>query len=225
MSQPNKKQLFTVIEDIFPLENYPQNNYAEMPQYNSNRTIPAFNSVVPPPPAAQFINNLEKQNPGQRVVNGVYLPRTTSFIQNSIAQTAPINQYSQFTIQPPFAGGLPYLKNALQQDKNIVMNPYGYPGPVVYANDSMQHPLSSYPNMYPDVRDWRVEQPKQEENFRFNANPTNSSSVDCTTILHHCMNCEHCKKLLSCDNRTNMAILILLVLLFVTVLYLMNKGT
>jgi hypothetical protein len=121
---------YTVIEDIFPTENTDMTGYGKMGKYNSNRIIPAYDAVVAPPVATQYINMLEQQNPGVQSVNTPYgnvlIPRQTSFENNIQNANSTLNQYSQFTVQPPFAGGIPNLKNALQRDSSIVMYPSGY---------------------------------------------------------------------------------------------------
>ena len=233
MNKPN----FTVLEDVFPLQPVAQNNYAEMsPSYNSNRIIPAYDAVVPPPPATQYIENLQRQYPDAVYAQGLYLPRSTSYDKVSREQTAPMVQYGQFTFPPGFAGGLPYMKNAIMEDKNIVMNPYGGVGPVVQSSPQLQKPLSMYPMNSPDITDWKnlgmygqfqTQQPLQPpqplqpvESFRFE---NKEKKIDCGDISDHLRVCSKCRDLFSCDKKTYFVIMIMIVLVFCTILYLLQR--
>ncbi len=245
--QNMNKANFTVLEDIFPLEPVRQNNYAAMsPSYNSNRIIPAYDAVVPPPPATQYIENLQREYPNAVYAQGLYLPRSTSYDKVSRDQTAPMVQYGQFTFPPGFAGGLPYMKDAIMEDKNIVMNPYGEIGPVVQATPQLQKPLSMYPMNPPDITDWnnlgmygqpqfqniyqqhKMQQQKKQnqqqqspvETFRFNNTPKN---IDCGDVNEHLRVCSRCRSLSSCDNKTYLVIMIMMVLVFCTILYLLQR--
>ena len=237
--QNMNKANFTVLEDVFPLQPVAQNNYAAMsPSYNSNRIIPAYDAVVPPPPATQYIENLQRQYPDAVYAQGLYLPRSTSYDKVSREQTAPMVQYGQFTFPPGFAGGLPYMKDAIMEDKNIVMNPYGSVGPVVQASPELQKPLSMYPMNSPDITDWNnlgmyKPHPKyhqhhqhhqmqlpQSESFRFE---NKEKKIDCGDISDHLRVCSKCRDLFSCDKRTYFVIMIMIVLVFCTILYLMHR--
>lgn len=225
------KPNFTVLEDIFPLQNVPENpNYGEMGQYNSNRIIPSYDDVVPPPPAAQFINQLEMQYPGQKEVNGVYLPRSTNFEAVSRQQIEPIVQFGQFTVPPGFAGGLPYLKNAIQNDRSVVMNPYGDIAPAVPVNAQLEKPLSKYP-IYPtaqmDIKPYPYLNNNNIEQFRYNSNksPVNEVKIimNCGDIYDHLQKCEGCRKRFSCEKRTYLVIIIMLVIVFSTIIFLLQR--
>ena len=237
--QNMNKANFTVLEDIFPLQPVAQNNYAAMPpSYNSNRIIPAYDAVVPPPPATQYIENLQRQYPDAVYAKGLYLPRSTSYDKVSKHQTAPMVQYGQFTFPPGFAGGLPYMKDAIMEDKNIVMNPYGDVGPVVQSSPQLQKPLSMYPMDSPDITDWKNlgmynqpqihhqmhnphhkfgqkmnhkqphPQPQPVESFRFE---NKEKKIDCGDISDHLRVCSKCKSLFTCDNKTYLVIMIMIV--------------
>ncbi len=227
------KPNFTVLEDIFPLQNVPENNYGEMGPYNSNRIIPSYDDVVPPPPAAQFINQLEMEYPGQTQVNGVLLPRSTNFEAVSRQQIEPSVQYGQFTVPPGFAGGLPYLKNAIKNDRSVVMNPYGEIAPAVPVNAQLEKPLSRYP-MYPtapmDLQKYNYSNTNLEP-FRYNnnmiknKNPINEIKIvmNCGDVYDHLQNCDGCRKRFACEKKTYLVIIIMLVIVFATIIYLLQR--
>jgi hypothetical protein len=228
-TQNMNKANFTVLEDIFPLQNVPENNYGEMGQYNSNRIIPSYDDVVPPPPAAQFINQLEMQYPGQKEVNGIFLPRSTNFEAVSRQQIEPTIQYGQFTVPPGFAGGLPYLKNAIQNDRSVVMNPYGNIAPAVPVSPQLEKPLSTYP-IYPtapmDINTYPYLNNTNLEKFRYNnKNPVNEVKIimNCGDIYDHLQKCEGCRKRFSCEKKTYLVIIIMLVIVFSTIIFLLQR--
>lgn len=215
------KPLFTVLEDIYPLEPVPMNNYAKMSYYNSNRIIPAFDQAVPPKPAQQYINHLEKIYPHTQQVNGIYLPRQTSFQQDAINQTRPLNQFSQFTIQPPFAGGLPYMKNAIINDANVIMNPLGYPVAPVVSTPELEQSLSPYPFYNPkavgsDLQP--INQDKNKESFRYN-----NTSLDCSSCMQHVLNCPTCMQRFKCEQTIWIILIVMLILMFSVILYLLHN--
>ncbi len=228
--QNMNKANFTVLEDVFPLQSVAQNNYAAMPpSYNSNRIIPAYDAMVPPPPATQYIENLQREYPDAVYAQGLYLPRSTSYDKVSREQTAPMVQYGQFVYPPGFAGGLPYMKDAIMEDKSIVMNPYGGVGPVVQATPALQKPLSMYPMNPVNSNDWKnlgmYGQPelkieKPVESFRYN---NKEKGIDCGDISDHLRVCNRCREMFSCDKKTYFVIMIMIILLFCTILYLMQR--
>jgi len=234
MFQQNKP-LFTVLEDIFPLEPVRQNNYGQMGYYNSNRVIPSYDAAVPPVQAQQYLNRVEHEYPDAKIVNGMYLPRSTSYAAVSQQQTSPLVQYSQFTVPPGFAGGLPYMKNALREDKNIVMNPYGDVTAPVLASPELQQPLSVYPyHPQSNNMDWKnlgyytnnniKSDLSQPEGFRF-TNPTTSSQseLSCDEIRSHIFNCSMCQKFYSYERKLWITIIIMIIVVFLTIIYLLER--
>jgi hypothetical protein len=235
MNQAN----FTVLEDIFPLNKVAQNNYGMMsPSYNSNPIIPAYDAAVPPSPATQYIENLQRQYPNAVYAQGMLLPRSTSYDKVSREQTAPMVQYGQFTFPPGFAGGLPYMKDAIMEDKSIVMNPFGEVGPVVQSTPSLQKPLSMYPMNPPNITDWNnlgmygqtVSEPRSnmESMMSEKRNPVESfryqnKSIDCGDIDDHLKVCSRCNGYFRCDNKTYLVLMIMMMLVFLTIFYLLQR--
>ena len=116
----------------YPQEAYPmmqpnwQPNYGQMGQYNSNYTQ---NLPLPSPPADAWVNKVaptaEKVSDINSVVqtpNGpVLMPRQMSLERTARNQQKGIYQYGELQSQPPFAGAVPMLKNAVRNDKAIPM--------------------------------------------------------------------------------------------------------
>jgi hypothetical protein len=219
--QNMNKANFTILEDIFPLQNVKENYYGEMGPYNSNRIIPSYDAVVPPPPAAQFINNLEMQYPNAQQVNGVFLPRSTNFEAIARQQIQPEIQYGQFTVPPGFAGGLPYLKNAIRSDIPVVMNPLGIPSSPVLSTPALQQPLSVYPYDHKTLTDFKTV-PQNKEGFRFTNG--NNTGITCSDIVDHLSKCQQCRQLFSCEKNTYLVLMIMLIVVFITIIFLIRHN-
>lgn len=242
MFRPNTST-FTIIDDVFPnLEDVSMTNYGKMPNYNSNRIIPSYVEQVPPNIAQQYINKLENEYPNNTSVNTPYgnvlLPRQSSFQYNSMQQNAPIHQYGQFSVQPPFAGGIPMLKNAINADTSIPMypsgyfNPYpyqvqpyvnGYLGGSNYATNGMNMPIIS------DLQNYIQPVQNVSEPFRFRAEPEKADSekeegkISCKDITKHLEVCKHCEQLLKTNYRIFYIVILVLVLMFITIIYLIQR--
>jgi hypothetical protein len=240
MFRPNTST-FTIIDDVFPnLEDVSMTNYGKMPNYNSNRIIPSYVEQVPPNIAQQYINKLENEYPNNNSVNTPYgnvlLPRQTSFQYNSMQQNAPIQQYGQFTVQPPFAGAIPMLKNAINADTSIPMYQSGYFNPYPYQ---VQPYVNSYlggnnyatagvhmPQMY-DLQNYS--QPKSnnvKEYFRFRGDESEKNKetvTNCKDISNHLAMCEYCQKLFKPNYTIFYIIILILVLMFITIIYLIQR--
>lgn len=193
------KPLFTVLEDVFPLEHTQPYNYGELPEYNSNRVIPDYHYKTRPSPSQQYLNYLH-QYPDAARAEGVILPRTDSFYHTSRQQTSPIMQTSQFTVQPPFAGGIPYLKNARAVDTMYPMSSNGV------------YPVNS-PSDFQTIG---------REPFHFNT--STSTPLTCEVILTHIRNCKECSKLLRCDNRIWIVLICVILLMFCITIYLLQRN-
>jgi hypothetical protein len=226
MFQQNRP-LFTVLEDIFPLEPVQQNNYGQMPSYNSNRIIPSYDAIVPPVSSQQYIDRIQAEYPNAKSYNGMYLPRSTSYAAVSQAQMEPYVQYGQFTVPPGFAGGLPYMKNAIREDQNIIMNPYG---------EVVQPVLASPTNTNKIVNDWNQVgmYPKpttlyQPEGFRYiNGSKPQSESetgITCNDVKMHMLTCSGCQRLYSYERKLWITIIIMIVLVFLIIIYLLERRT
>ncbi len=219
MFQQNRP-LFTVLEDIFPLEPVQENNYGQMADYNSNRIIPSYDARVPPPPSQQYINRIQHEYPNARSVNGMYLPRSTSYAAISQQQMEPFVQYGQFTVPPGFAGGLPYMKNAIREDQNIIMNPYGNIAPPVLENslNTNRGDLNQVA-MYP--KPTKLYQP---EGFRYNNTmDTKTSGTDCGDVNLHILSCKKCQMRNSYERKLWIIILIMTILVFLIIIYLLER--
>lgn len=192
------KPLFTVLEDVFPLEHTQPYNYGELPEYNSNRIIPDYHYKTRPSPSQQYLSYLH-QYPDVARSQDVILPRTDSFYHNRMQQVSPIFQTSQFTVQPPFAGGLPYLKDARAVDAPYPMSTNGV------------YPIVGNPSDFKTVG---------KEHFRFTTNP----AITCETVLTHIRNCKECSKLLRCDNRIWIVLICVLILMFCITIYLLQRN-
>jgi len=188
------KPLFTVLEDLYPLEHTQPYNYGELPDYNSNRIIPDYHYKTRPSPSQQYLNYI-RQYPDVARSHNLLLPRETSFAEQS-KPVAP--QYSQFTVQPPFAGGIPYLKNAKAVDTPYAMSPNGI------------YPVTS-PSDFKTI---------QREPFHFT---NGGESITCDAVLTHIRNCKGCLSLLQCDNRVWMVLLCTVILMFCIIIYLITK--
>ena len=190
------KPLFTVLEDLYPLQHTQPTNYGELPDYNSNRIIPDYHYKTRPSPSQQYLNYLN-QYPDVARNKNIILPRETSFADMS----PPIYpQYSQFTVQPPFAGGIPYLKNARAADNEYKMSPNG------------TYPVTS-PTDFVSVG---------KEPFRYTI--PSPSEITCDTVLTHIKNCKTCKSLLQCNNRIWMVLFFTLMLMFCIIIYLLQRN-
>jgi len=117
----------------YPNKFYPLNpppsaaTYGAMPPYNSN-LIPNVPNY-PVPPTQQFINNLQAQNPGMAgkmvstpgMPQGIYLPRDQAPVQtvNNYMSQQPL--YGSLNDKPGFAGSVPLLKDAINNDATVEM--------------------------------------------------------------------------------------------------------
>jgi hypothetical protein len=163
--------------------------------------------------------------PNAKSYNGMYLPRSTSYAAVSQSQMEPNVQYGQFTVPPGFAGGLPYMKNAIREDQNIIMNPYGEVVPPVLAP-----PL----NTNKIVNDWNQigMYPKpttlyQPEGFRYTNGSTtqNEPSITCNDVKMHMLTCSGCQRLYSYERKLWITIIIMIVLVFLIIIYLLERRT
>ena len=238
MFRPNTST-FTIIDDVFPnLEDVSMTNYGKMPNYNSNRIIPSYVEQVPPNIAQQYINKLENEYPNNTSVNTPYgnvlLPRQTSFQYNSMQQNAPIQQYGQFTVQPPFAGAIPMLKNAINADTSIPMYQSGYFNPYPYP---VQPYVNTYlggnnyatagvhmPQMY-DLQNYSQPQSNNvKEHFRFGGEESKDEvKIGCKDIANHLDGCKYCKEMYKTNNRLFLILIGILVLMFITIIYLIQR--
>jgi hypothetical protein len=114
-------------QQVYPLNPPPfMTNYGQMGQYNSNYTqaLP-----LPSPPPNAWVNEVQAGatpvSPINKVVQTrdgtVYMPREASLESVARAQQKPIYQYGELQSQPPFAGAVPMLKNAVKNDKPVPM--------------------------------------------------------------------------------------------------------
>jgi hypothetical protein len=221
----NRNKLnYTVLEEIFPLEPVPDTNYGAMGPYNSNRIIPAYDKFVRPSAAQQYINSLRDQHPSEQIVNGMVLPRTTSFQQNVQQQMAPVMQYAQYTPNPPFVSGIPYMNNALANDKPVIMQPNGYISPAMPYYGYSQPPQQQSQPAEPTE--------KKVESFRhrcFSCGQTEckcnirSSGLTCDEIMRHLNNCPLCARYFGTNNRIWVILIFMIVLMFCITLYLLQK--
>ena len=119
-------QNWTMIEDVFNCQTAlppgTQGNYM-LPTYNSNNIIPAYQQSVCPNPAQQaFMNMAMQPAPPQ---GNMFIPQQMynggqSFggIVNQYNAYSP-PQYQTTLYSPPFAGSVPALKNAKEQDFSV----------------------------------------------------------------------------------------------------------
>ena len=96
------------------------------PPYNSSYIIPDFNAQVPPPPAGEFIDSLQKKFPLPKnrnpySVNNVIMPRTEAPDEFLEADNSELNQ---FVVQqdPKFYPGMqPKMPNVRRRDRSVPM--------------------------------------------------------------------------------------------------------
>ncbi len=123
---------FTIIEDVTTCNTMlPPGTQSQYPMapYNSNNLIPSYKNATCPPPAQQYVNNLMNKNPGATSIEDIYqnatmyLPRQQSFSSNVINYNKTQPQYALLFANPPFAGSVPPMKNAVVADVSIPMIP------------------------------------------------------------------------------------------------------
>jgi len=191
--------------------NYASGPGYEQQQYNTqylNNIIPDFQMKTMPPPAQQFINQaclvpLFDSNNYPYVstpYGNVYCPRQQSAaVAADTARMAVGNQYGQFYPYPQVppnglpAGGVPYLPNALEQDRtNLYMG---------------QRPISfSTQNTLPE----------SSEGF-------SQTQTKCPSVMAHVASCPMCQRYFKCDNRMYMIMIVMLIILFCVILFLALK--
>lgn len=128
---PDIYQNWTVIEDVTSCQTaLPHGTMSQYPMdpYNSNYIIPAYSNSVCPSSTTQYIQYAQQSHPNQTQMYDSYsgmvieMPRQAAF-QNSI--DSYLNQTpAQYAIQfqnPPFAGSVPYMKDAAYYDASIPM--------------------------------------------------------------------------------------------------------
>jgi len=116
-------QNWTEIEDIYSCQTAlpAQTQLSYMPAYNSNGTIPAYHQAVCPNGAQQALMNLTRNPPPYNVLVPPQQVYGYSFASDVAAYNAANPQYGQTYTNPPFAGGVPLMKNAKAQDVSTPM--------------------------------------------------------------------------------------------------------
>lgn len=184
----------------YPYKDYPlnppppANTYGVMGPYNSNyiQNVPNF----PPPPAQQFINRVQAQNPGmggqmvqvQGMPQGMYLPRTEAPNETMDKYNATQPLYGSFTDKPGFAGSVPPLKDAINNDATVEMK-----------------------------EGFRYRQRGYQPYFEFD-------EPDCMSVIKHVSNCPICSRYFRCDNKMYLMMMIFLVILAVLIFLILHKS-
>ena len=115
-------QNWTMIEDVLSCNTNlsQQTQLSYMPQgYNSNGVIPAYQQAVCPSAAQQALLNMSRNPPNPNI----YVPQQLITGQSFQSQVNAYNnqhpQYSTSLAYPPYAGSMPYMKNAKAADDSI----------------------------------------------------------------------------------------------------------
>jgi hypothetical protein len=197
-----------------------------MPEYNSNRTIPAYNRAVCPSSPQQFINNMLHQNANRTGITviedpfahtSVYLPRQTPFMDIVAQANQPLMQYSVNMPNPPFPGAVPPMKNAvindvsvpLTQDPGLLVQPM--PPPLD------PNPLQALPQVVPqatkDVKKEGYEAPEKTD-------------LQCMECSKHVTSCNLCQKICDSSNKKwyiIVGVLLLLILLMGFYIFILKR--